>query len=338
MQRITAGSVASRRWARDELSSAHGGSMFKRLPLVVPVVLFTGTLVALSPLDAFAATAPNLGTALNFTVLAGSTITNTGPSVITGNLGLDPGSSVTGFPPGTVTGVKHISDAVALQAKNDLSTAYTEAANAPVTTDMTGLNLGGKNLTPGVYKFDSSAQLTGPLTLSGNGIYIFQIGSTLTTASNSVVLTTNGAQACGVFWQVGSSATLGSATHFQGTLMALTSITMVTGANIISGRAMARNGALTLDANDVTPPVGTCTVGSGGGGSGGGGGGSGGGGSGGSGGSGGAGGPGTTGTSGPVPVPDTGLGGIGFMVPALLVIVGGVSLAASRRTRAHGSR
>lgn len=336
MQRITAGRVATRSSARDDPPSAQGEAMFKRLPYVVPVVLFTGALVALSPLDAFAATAPNLGTALNFTMLAGSTITNTGPSVITGNLGLDPGSAVTGFPPGTVTGVKHISDAVALQAKNDLSTAYTEAANAPVTTDMTGLNLGGKNLTPGVYKFDSSAQLTGPLTLSGNGIYIFQIGSTLTTASNSVVLTTNGAQACGVFWQVGSSATLGSATHFQGTLMALTSITMVTGANIISGRAMARNGAVTLDANDITPPAGTCTVGSGGGGSGGGG--SGGGGSGGSGGSGGAGGPGTTGTSGPVPIPDTGSGGIGFMVPALLVIVGGVSLAAGRRTRAHASR
>ena len=307
--------------------------MFKRLPIVVPIVLFTGALVALSPLDAFAATAPNLGTALNFTVLAGSTITNTGPSVITGNLGLDPGSSITGFPPGTVTGVKHFSDAVALQAKNDLTTAYTDAANAPVTTDMTGLNLGGKNLTPGVYKFDSSAQLTGPLTLSGNGVYIFQIGSTLTTASNAVVQTTDGAQACGVFWQVGSSATLGSATHFQGTLMALTSITMVTGASILSGRAMARNGALTLDANDITPPVGACTVASGGGGSGGGGSGSGG-----SGGSGGAGGPGTTGTTGSVPVPATGSGGIGVAVPALMVIIGGVSVEAGRRVRAHGSR
>jgi Ice-binding-like len=310
--------------------------MFKRLPLVVPIVLFTGALVALSPLDAFAATAPNLGTALNFTVLAGSTITNTGSSVITGNLGLDPGSSVTGFPPGTVTGVTHISDAVALQAKNDLSTAYTEAANAPVTSDMTGLDLGGKNLTPGVYKFDSSAQLTGPLTLSGNGIYIFQIGSSLTTASNSVVLTTNGAQACGVFWQVGSSATLGSATHFQGTLMALTSISMVTGASIVSGRAMALNAAVTLDDNVITPPVGTCTVGSGGGGSGGGA--SGGSGSGGSGGSGGAGGPGTTGTSGPVPTPDTGSGGTGFMVPALMVMVGGVSVAAGRRVRTFSAR
>ncbi len=311
--------------------------MIKRAPLLVPIVFFTGALVAVSPLDALAATSPNLGTALNFTVLAGSTITNTGPSVITGNLGLDPGSSVTGFPPGTVTGVKHISDAVALKAKNDLNTAYTDAANAPVTTDMTGLDLGGKNLTPGVYKFDSSAQLTGTLTLSGNGVYIFQVGSALTTASNSVVQTTNGAQACGVYWQVGSSAMLGSATHFQGTLMALTSITMVTGANIISGRAMARNGALTLDDNDIIPPVGTCTVGSGGGGGTGGSGGSGGGSSGGTGGSGGAGGPGTGGTSGPVPVPDTGTGGAGMIVPALLMVIGGVSVEAGRRVRAIAS-
>lgn len=286
--------------------------MFKRLPLLIPIVFFTGALVAVSPMDAFAATSPNLGTALNFTVLAGSTVTNTGPSVITGNLGLDPGSSVTGFPPGTVTGVKHISDAVALQAKNDLITAYRDAANAPVTTNMTGLNLGGKNLTPGVYKFDSSAQLTGTLTLSGNGIYIFQVGSTLTTATSSVVATIDGAQACGVYWQVGSSATLGSATHFQGTLMALTSITMVTGANITSGRAMARNGALTLDANHIAPPVGTCTVGTGGRGAG--------------------------GSSGPVPIPGTGVGGIGFLVPTLMVTVGAVLIVAGRRARAHASR
>jgi len=298
--------------------------MFRRLPFLIPIVVFTGALVAVAPLDAFAATSPNLGTALNFTALAGSTVTNTGPSVITGNLGLDPGSSVTGFPPGTVTGVTHISDAVALQAKNDLTTAYTDAANAPVTTDMTGLDLGGKNLTPGVYKFDSSAQLTGTLTLSGNGVYIFQIGSTLTTASNAVVQTINGAQACGVYWQVGSSATLGSATHFQGTLMALTSITMITGANIISGRAMARNGALTLASNHIVPPVGTCTLGSGGGG--------------GNGGSGGAGGPGTVGTSGPVPVPATGAGGPGLLVPALMLIIGGASIEAARRSRAVAVR
>ena len=299
--------------------------MFKRLPFLIPIVFFTGALVAVAPLDAFAATSPNLGTALNFTVLAGSTVTNTGPSVITGNLGLDPGSSVTGFPPGTVTGVKHISDSVALNARNDLTTAYIDAANAPVTTDMTGLNLGGKNLTPGVYKFDSSAQLTGTLALSGNGVYIFQIGSTLTTASNSVVQTINGAQACSVYWQVGTSATLGSATHFQGTLMALTSITMVTGANIISGRAMARNGALTLDANHIVPPVGACTLGSGGGGTGGGR-------------SGGAGGPGSGGTSGPVPVPGTGAGGTGLMIPALMLITGGASIEAARRSHAGAAR
>ena len=295
--------------------------MFKRLPFLIPIVFFTGALVAVAPLDAFAATSPNLGTALNFTVLAGSTVTNTGPSVITGNLGLDPGSSVTGFPPGTVTGVKHISDAVALNARNDLTTAYINAANAPVTTDMTGLNLGGKNLTPGVYKFDSSAQLTGTLALSGNGVYIFQIGSTLTTASNYVVQTIKGAQACSVYWQVGTSATLGSATHFQGTLMALTSITMITGANIISGRAMARNGALTLDANHIVPPVGACTLGSGGGG-----------------GSGGAGGPGSGGTSGPVPVPGTGAGGTGLMIPALMLITGGASIEAARRSHAGAAR
>jgi Ice-binding-like len=228
------------------------------------LVLLAAVLAGVWPATAFAATQPRLGTALNFTVLAGSAITNTGPTVITGNLGLDPGtaSSLTGFPPGSVTGVKHTADAVALQAKNDLVTAYTDAATAPTTSDLTGKNLGGKNLTPGVYTFSSSAQLTGSLTLSGNGVFIFRIGSTLTTASNSVVLLRNGAQACAVYWQVGSSATIGSATQFQGNLMALTSITMVTGANILKGRALARNGALTLDSNRITPPAGACTVGS----------------------------------------------------------------------------
>lgn len=216
-----------------------------------------------STTSALAATQPRLGTALNFAVLAGSTITNTGNTVITGDLGLSPGtaSSVTGFPPGTVTGTKHTADAVALQAKNDLVTGYTDAASSPTTSDLTGQDLGGKNLTPGVYTYSSSAQLTGPLTLSGNGVFIFRIGSTLTTASNSSVLLANGAQACAVYWQVGSSATLGSATQFQGNLMALTSITMVTGANILTGRALARNGALTLDTNRITPPAGTCSAG-----------------------------------------------------------------------------
>lgn len=224
------------------------------------LALITAVIAGVWPATAFAATQPRLGTALNFTVLAGSAITNTGPSVITGNLGLSPGTAVTGFPPGSVTGVQHVTDAVALQAQNDLITAYTDAASAPTTSDLTGKDLGGKNLTPGVYTFSSSAQLTGPLTLSGKGVFIFRIGSTLTTASSSTVLLRNGAQACSVWWQVGSSATLGSATQFQGNLMALASITMLTGANILTGRALARNMALTLDTNRITPPAGACST------------------------------------------------------------------------------
>lgn len=241
-------------------TGVQGDGMWKTSRLIAPIAALTVVLLGAMPVGAAQVTAPRLGTALNFTVLAGSTITNTGPTVIAGNLGLSPGSAVTGFPPGSVTGVKSVHDAVALNAKSDLVTAYTDAANARVTSNLTGKNLGGKNLTPGVYKFNSSAQLTGTLTLSGKGIYIFQVGSTLTTASGSVVRLVNSAQACAVYWQIGSSATLGTATHFQGNLMALTSITMTTGANILTGRALARNGALTLDHNSITAPRGTCTT------------------------------------------------------------------------------
>ncbi len=141
--------------------SARGGAMFRRLPLVIPIVLFTGALVALSRLDA-SQRQRRTSVPRSFLPSGGSTVADTAERDHR-QPRLGPGSSVTGFPPGTLPRVQHISDAVALQAKNDLSTAYTEAANAPVTTDMTGLNLGGKNLTPGVYKFDTSAQLTGPL-------------------------------------------------------------------------------------------------------------------------------------------------------------------------------
>ncbi|MDQ2959870.1 MAG: ice-binding family protein [Candidatus Dormibacteraeota bacterium] len=231
-------------------------------PFVSLLVALAALVAAAWPGTALAATVtqPRLGTALNFAALGGSTITNTGPTAITGNLGLAPGSAVTGFPPGNVAGAQHVADAVALQAKNDLVTAYTDAVNAPTTSNLTGTNLGGRNLVPGVYSFSSSAPLTGSLTLRGNGIYIFKIGSTLVTASNSVVNLTGGAQACAVYWQVGSSATLGSGSHLVGNLMALTSITMVTNAQIVQGRAMARNGALTLDGNHITAPTGTCTV------------------------------------------------------------------------------
>jgi hypothetical protein len=196
-----------------------------------------------------AALAQTLGTAANFAVLGGSTVTNTGPSLVVGNLGVSPGSAVTGFPPGIVTGgAIHAADGVALQAQTDLTTAYNFLAAQPCGTDLTGQDLGLLSLSPGVYCFSSSAQLTGTLTLNGAGTYIFQIGSTLTTASSSSV-TLNGASACNVWWQVGSSATLGTTSSLPGNILALTSITLTTNASL-SGRALARNGAVTLDTNN----------------------------------------------------------------------------------------
>jgi len=198
------------------------------------------------------ALAQSLGTAASFGVLGGSTVTNTGPSIVAGDLGVSPGSAVTGFPPGIVIGgTIHAADAVALQAQNDVTTAYNFLAGQACNTDLTGQDLGGLTLTPGVYCFSSSAQLTGTLTLNGAGIYIFQIGTSLTTASGSSVALTNGASACNVWWQVGSSATLGTATSLPGNVLALTSITLNTGASV-SGRTLARNGAVTLDSNIVS--------------------------------------------------------------------------------------
>jgi type VI secretion system secreted protein VgrG len=202
------------------------------------------------------ASAQTLGTAANFGVLGGSTVTNTGSSVIAGDLGVSPGTAVTGFPPGIVTppGTIHSADAAAAQAQSDLTTAYVAIAGTPTTTDLTGQDLGGLTLTPGVYGFTTSAQLTGALTLNAQGnpnaVFIFKIGSTLTTASNSSVVFINSASSCNVFWQVGSSATLGTTTAFGGNILALTSITLNTGANV-SGRLLARNGAVTLDSNNV---------------------------------------------------------------------------------------
>jgi type VI secretion system secreted protein VgrG len=203
--------------------------------------------------DRPAAIAQQLST---FAVLGGSTVTNTAtPTIVNGNLGVSPGSAVTGFPPGIVTGgTIHAADAVAAQAQSDLTTEYDSLANTACNTDLTGQDLGGKTLTPGVYCFATSAQLTGTLTLdaqgNSNAVFIFKIGSTLTTASASSVLLINGASSCGVFWQVGSSATLGTGTALAGSIVALTSITLNTGASL-NGRALARNGAVTLDDNNV---------------------------------------------------------------------------------------
>jgi len=198
-----------------------------------------------------------LGTAANFGVLGGSTVTNTGSTVVNGQVGVSPGSAVTGFPPGTVVGgTIHSNDAVAQQAQNDLTTAYNQVAGTMCTMDLSGQDLGGMTLTPGVYCFTSSAQLTGTLTLNAQGNpnaqFLFKIGSTLTTASGSRVLFINSATACNdnVFWQVGSSATLGTGTSLAGNILALSSITLTTGATL-TGRTLARNGAVTLDTNRV---------------------------------------------------------------------------------------
>ncbi|HZR23559.1 MAG TPA: IPTL-CTERM sorting domain-containing protein [Vicinamibacterales bacterium] len=221
-----------------------------------------GFLVVLASTSAaFAQTAPSLGAAQSFAVLAGSTVTNTGSSTINGDLGVSPGNAVTGFPPGIVVGgTIHAADANALAAQTAVTTAYNNLAAQPCTQDLTGQDLGGKTLTAGVYCFSAAAQLTGTLTLNaqgnGNAVFIFKIGSTLTTASGSSVLMINQGSVCNVFWQVGSSATLGTSTAFAGNILALTSITETTGASL-TGRALARNGAVTLDTNTVTA---TCTV------------------------------------------------------------------------------
>ncbi len=202
-----------------------------------------------------------LGTAEDFGVLAGTAVTNTGPSLISGgSVGVSPGSTITGFPPGTVAspfGI-HAGDAIALQAQNDLTGAYNAIVALTHTQDLSGQDLGGLTLLPGVYSFSSSAQLTGTLTLNElgdpNAQFVFQIGSTLTTASNSSVVTINGGSMPGasVFWQVGSSATLGTGTAFEGHILANTSITLNTSASILGGSALARNGAVTLDTNNIT--------------------------------------------------------------------------------------
>ena len=201
-----------------------------------------------------------MGSAANFEVLGASTVTNTGPTIISGgNLGLSPGSSVTGFPPGTLTppAVMHLTDPVAAQAQLDLSIAYNYAAGLTGAALLPG-DMSGLTLTPGLYKTSSTVMLSGGnVTLdaqgNANAVFIFQIGSTLTTITSTQVVLAGGAQAKNIFWQVGSSATLGTNSIFKGTILALTSITITTGVNL-EGRALAQNGAVTLDSNMITAP------------------------------------------------------------------------------------
>jgi len=230
---------------------SHPRQVCRRIPLVLAAAC--GVLVC-SAVGAAAAQAPvGLGTAGSFAVLAGAGITNTGATTITGDVGTFPTPSETGFGTVTLNGANHTGDAVTQQAKTDLTTGYNTAAGAgPGTAVPT--ELGGRTLTPGVYT-GTTLGLTGTLTLNTLGnpsaVFVFQTASTLITASSSAVTVLNGGVACNVFWQVASSATLGTGSHMIGSVLALTSITATTGATI-DGRLLARNGAVTLDHNTIT--------------------------------------------------------------------------------------
>ena len=242
--------MITRRLVQDE--SVVGRRKTKRWKILTRIALIL-------PFAAFlyspsAASAGPLGSADGFAVLSASTVANTGSTIITGDLGLSPGSSITGLSSVVLTGTVH-TDAAAQQARFDATTTYLAFALLPSARNLTGQDLGGLTLTPGVYKFDSEAQLTGTLNLNGlgdpNAIFVFQIGGTLTTASGSAVNVIGG-ENNRVFWDVGSSATLGTGTNFAGSILALASITMDTGATNPCGRAMALMGAVTLDTNTIS--------------------------------------------------------------------------------------
>ncbi|MFL5846862.1 MAG: ice-binding family protein [Solirubrobacteraceae bacterium] len=222
-----------------------------------PFVLAIALLAIVVPAAGAAQPPVGLGTAASYGVLAGSAVTNTGPSVINGDLGLSPGTSITGFPPGTVNGATHNSDAPAAQAQADLTVAYDDAAGRNPAATVTG-DLGNQTLVAGVYRSASALGLTGTLTLDGqndaNAVFILQAGSALTTASGSRVALINGAQACNVYWQIGSSATLGTSSVFAGTVVALQSVTLNDGVTV-DGRVLARNGAVTLINDVITRPA-----------------------------------------------------------------------------------
>jgi type VI secretion system secreted protein VgrG len=205
-----------------------------------------------------------LGSAADFAVLAGSTVTNTGASAITGDVGVSPGTAIVGFPSGIVVGTIHSNDTAASQAHTDLSMAYSFLSGLPSTTTLSNSDLGGLTLTQGVYKFDAAADLTGTLTLSGPGSFIFQIGTGLTVANNAAILTIAGADPNSIFFQIGSSLTIGTGAELEGNMLAAQSISLATGSSLL-GRALAINAAVTLQDNAITavdsaPEPGTVTL------------------------------------------------------------------------------
>jgi hypothetical protein len=232
----------------------------------VPAAVIIAALTLTLAVGARASSSPTplLGTAANFSVLAGSAVTNTGPTVLASELGVSPGTAITGFPPGIAHGATHSADAGASGAQNNLTIAYNDAAADKTTSTVPDVgNIGGETLTAGVYASASSMLVDGTLTLNGagnpNAVFVFKTGSTVVTGSASKVVLENGAQACNVYWQVGSSATLGTDSTFVGTVMALTSITATTDVTV-DGGLLARNGAVTLDSDTITPTSCTTTV------------------------------------------------------------------------------
>ncbi len=200
-------------------------------------------------------TAPNLGAAGSFAVLAGTTVTNIGDTQVVGDVGVSPGTAIEGLTSGMVVGTIYAGGAVPAQAQANALAAYNDLVGQACDTVLSGQDLGGLTLTPGVYCFSGSAQLTGTLTLNAlgdpNAVFIFKIGSTLTTASNSSVLLINSANSCNVFFQVGSSTTLGTDSAFYGNILARASITLNSRARL-NGRALALDGAVTMDTNSIT--------------------------------------------------------------------------------------
>ena len=223
-----------------------------RMVLIVPFAAFL-----CGPVPGFAGTI--MGTAQDFAVLGASTVTSAGASAIYGGLGLYSGTSITGFPPGTVTGTIHTADAVAQQAQSAALTAYNTLAGLPFGYDYTGVILGSTGYTvlvPGVYHFATSAQLTGTVILDFSsdptGSFVFQIGTTLTTAAGAAVDVINGGPLSSVYWQVGTNATLGASTSFAGNILADQGIVMNTAADILGGRAIALNGSVTLSGSEIS--------------------------------------------------------------------------------------
>lgn len=248
-------------------ADARGRLVLRALPVGAPDIRTIRTIALIDADDAAVLvsgglgsvqTSLPLGAAAAFAVLAGSTVTNTGPTVVTGDLGVSPGSAVVGFPPGTVVGTQHVTDLTAAQAQLDLTTAYNDAAGRTLAPVSVAGNLGGQTLAPGLYKSTGSLEISsGDLTLDAQGdanaVFIFQIATTLMTTSGRQVVLIGGAKAANIYWQVGTSATLGTTTVFKGTIMADQAITLLAGATL-EGRALARITAVALEANAVTLP------------------------------------------------------------------------------------